>query len=161
MPAPKSTRSGMKMMEVGAKATTRREATASGVIQMSSATLQAIREKRLPKGDALAAAETAGLLAAKATPRLLPLCHPVVFTGAEVKAECDAKLPGVKVTASIGGKENTGFEMEALTAAAVALLTIYDMAKALEPGMVISEIALQKKSGGKSGLWRRGQRRAK
>jgi len=147
---------GLKMMEVGAKATTKRAATAVGTIVMSPATLEAIREKRLPKGDALAAAETAGLLAAKATPHLLPLCHPVAFTGATVRAEGDAKLPGVRVTAEISGQGKTGFEMEALTAVAVALLTIYDMAKALEPGMVIGEISLQKKSGGKSGLWRRG-----
>jgi cyclic pyranopterin monophosphate synthase len=154
MPASRSIKPGMKMIEVGAKTATRREATAGGVIKMSPATLQAIKEKRLPKGDALAAAETAGLLAAKATPRLLPLCHPVVFTGAAVKAECDSKLPGVRITAQIRGNEKTGFEMEALTAVAIALLTVYDMTKGLEPEMVMGEISLVKKSGGKSGTWR-------
>ena len=150
-----SDRSGMRMVDVAAKRATMREAVAEGTIRMSRATLRTIERGRLPKGDALSAAETAGVMAAKSTPHLLPLCHPVSFSAASVQAFCDPDLPGVRVRASVRGKASTGFEMEALVAVSVALLTIYDMAKALEPGMVIGEIALRSKSGGKSGRWAR------
>jgi cyclic pyranopterin phosphate synthase len=143
------------MVDVGGKGATAREAVAEGCIRMSAGTLQAIAEDRLPKGDALSAAETAGVMAAKATPHLLPLCHPIRLSGASVQAVCDPELPGVRVRASVRGKAATGFEMEALVAVSVALLTIYDMAKALEPGMVIGEVAVQRKAGGKSGRWQR------
>lgn len=150
-----SRRGGISMVDVGAKAVTTREAVAEGSIRMSLATLRAIERRELPKGDALAAAETAGIMAAKATPHLIPLCHPVPLSAIAVRATCDAKLPGVRVEARVRGKAQTGFEMEALAAVSVALLTIYDMAKMLEPGMVIGEIAVRSKSGGKGGRWTR------
>ena len=143
------------MVDVGGKRATVREALAEGAIRMSRATLRAIESGALPKGDALAAAETAAVMAAKQTPHLLPLCHPVSFSGVKVQATCDPRLPGVRVTASVRGKAQTGFEMEALVAVSVALLTVYDMAKGLEPGMVIGDIAVRSKSGGKSGKWAR------
>jgi cyclic pyranopterin monophosphate synthase len=146
-------RESTHIVEVGDKPVTRREAVAEGALRMSPEALAAVAEAALPKGDALAVAETAGLLAAKSTPHLLPLCHPVSFTAATVTVSCDAALPGVRVRATIGGTGSTGFEMEALVAASVALLTVYDMAKALDPGMVITEVAVQRKSGGKSGTW--------
>ena len=144
---------GIKMVDVGEKRVALREAVAEGTIRMSPTTLRAIERGELPKGDALSAAEVAGVLAAKATPNLLPLCHPVPMQGAVVQAACDSDIPGVRVKAAIRGKARTGFEMEALVAVSVALLTIYDMAKALDPGMVIGDIAVQSKSGGKSGKW--------
>jgi cyclic pyranopterin monophosphate synthase len=146
-------RESTHIVEVGDKPVARREAVAEGALRMSPEALAAIAEGALPKGDALTVAETAGLLAAKSTPHLLPLCHPVSFTAATVTVSCDAGLPGVRVRATIGGTGSTGFEMEALVAASVALLTVYDMAKALDPGMVITEVAVQRKSGGKSGTW--------
>jgi len=148
-------RRALLMVDVGAKRTTAREAVARGAIRMSPATLAAIERRSLPKGEALSTAETAGVLAAKSTPYLLPLCHPVPIDGATVRAEIDPHLPGVRVQASVKGKARTGFEMEALVAVTVALLTIYDMAKGLEPGMVINDIALHSKSGGRSGKWSR------
>jgi cyclic pyranopterin phosphate synthase len=120
---------------------------------MSPVALRAITSCQLPKGDALSAAEVAGTMAAKSTPHLLPLCHPVAFSAATVEATCDPDLPGVRVRAAIRGKASTGFEMEALVAASVALLTVYDMTKALDPAMAIEHIALLSKSGGKSGKW--------
>jgi cyclic pyranopterin phosphate synthase len=149
----RKSKSGIKMVDVGGKRVTLREAVAEGGIIMSLGARKAIEQKKLPKGDALAAAEVAGMLAAKATPNLLPLCHPVAIESAVVQALCDAEFPGVRVRASIRGKARTGFEMEALMAVSVALLTIYDMAKAMDPGMVIGDIAVQSKSGGKSGKW--------
>jgi cyclic pyranopterin phosphate synthase len=146
------------MVDVSAKRATVREAIAEGVVKMSPEALGAITGGRLPKGDALAAAETAGLLAAKCTPHLLPLCHPISFGAAVVEARCDPELPGVRVRASVRGRASTGFEMEALVAASIALLTVYDMVKALDSGMVIGEIAVQSKSGGRSGKWVRGAR---
>lgn len=143
------------MVDVGAKRITMREAVAEGAIVMSPATLGAIERGALPKGDALAAAETAGIMAAKSTPHLIPLCHPVPLSAVSVRAACDERLPGVRVEARVRGKAQTGFEMEALTAVSVALLTVYDMAKGLEPGMVIGDIAVRSKSGGKSGEWTR------
>jgi len=149
----RKSKSGIKMVDVGGKRVTLREAVAEGTIHMAPATLKAIARGELPKGDALAAAEVAGMLAAKATPNLLPLCHPVAIESAVVQTICDAHLPGVRVRATIRGRARTGFEMEAMMAVSVALLTIYDMVKAMDPGMVIGEIAVQSKSGGKSGKW--------
>jgi cyclic pyranopterin phosphate synthase len=143
------------MVDVGAKRATVREAVAEGTIRMSASTLHAIERGALPKGDALSAAETAAVMAAKMTPHLLPLCHPVQFSGASVQATCDPDLPGVRVRAAVRGRAATGFEMEALVAVSVGLLTIYDMAKGLEPDMVIGDIAMHSKSGGKSGRWTR------
>jgi len=151
-------RGSLRMVDVSAKRATMREAVAEGAIRMSPEALCAIAEGRLPKGDVLPAAETAGVLAAKRTAHLLPLCHPVSFSAAAVEATCDPHLPGVRVRTSVRGRASTGFEMEALVAASVALLTVYDMAKALDPEMVIGEIAVQSKWGGKSGKWARGAR---
>jgi cyclic pyranopterin phosphate synthase len=148
-----SPRRGLAMVDVGGKRATIREAVAEGAIRMSPSTLRAVERGALPKGDALATAETAGVLAAKATPHLVPMCHPVPLSSVSVKTACDADLPGVRVEARVRGKAQTGYEMEALAAVSVALLTIYDMAKALEPGMMIGEIAVQRKAGGKSGKW--------
>ncbi len=141
-----------RMVDVGAKTETHRVAIARGAIRMSAATLAAVREGNAPKGDVLGAARIAGIMAAKKTGDLIPLCHPLAldavnidFAFTETGVECTA-------TASLTGK--TGIEMEALTAVSLALLTIYDMAKALDKGMVIENVRLIEKRGGKSGTWR-------
>ena len=145
-----------RMVDVGGKAETRRTALATGRIRMSASTLQAVREGSGPKGDVLAAARIAGIMAAKKTGELIPLCHPLAldavtvdFTFEDADGSCAIRATA---TASLTGK--TGVEMEALTATSMALLTIYDMAKALEKGMVIEEIRLLEKTGGKSGEWK-------
>ena len=141
-----------RMVDVGHKPETARSATASGFIAMSPDTLAAVRDGSGPKGDVLAAARIAGIMAAKRTGELIPLCHPLALDAVTVDFAFEDGGIAVTARASLTGK--TGVEMEALTAASVALLTIYDMAKALEKGMVISEIRLLEKTGGKSGGWR-------
>ncbi|MXO59598.1 cyclic pyranopterin monophosphate synthase MoaC [Altererythrobacter salegens] len=141
-----------RMVDVGGKPETARSATAEGRIRMAHATLEAIREGSGPKGDVLAAARIAGIMAAKKTGELIPLCHPLALDAVAVDFEFEAD--GVRVTARASLTGKTGVEMEALTAASVALLTIYDMAKALEKGMVIEGVRLLEKTGGKSGDWR-------
>lgn len=141
-----------RMVDVGGKAETRRSATAAGFIRMSPATLAAIRDGSGPKGDVLAASRIAGIMAAKKTGELIPLCHPLALDAVTVDFAFEANGIAVSTRASLSGK--TGVEMEALTAASIALLTIYDMAKALEKGMVIENIRLIEKTGGKSGDWR-------
>ena len=141
-----------QMVEVGAKAETVRSATAKGRIAMSAEALAAIRDGAVPKGDVLAAARIAGIMAAKKTADLIPLCHPLALTG--VTVDFALVEDGVEVTASAALTGRTGVEMEAMTATAIALLTIYDMAKALDKGMVIGAVRLVAKSGGKSGDWR-------
>ena len=143
-----------RMVEVGAKPETQRRATARGRIAMSAEALAAIRDGAVPKGDVLAAARIAGIMAAKKTAELIPLCHPLALTGVTVDFALVER--GVEVTASASLSGRTGVEMEAMTAVCVALLTIYDMAKALDKGMVIGEVRLLAKSGGKSGDWRAG-----
>jgi cyclic pyranopterin phosphate synthase len=143
------------MVDVGAKADTARFARASGYISMTRETYDAIRENRVEKGDVLAVARIAGIMAAKRTSELIPLCHPVALSVVTVDFELDAELPGVRVSTAASSVGKTGVEMEALTAAAVALLTLYDMAKAMDRAMVIGEISLLEKSGGKSGDWTR------
>lgn len=140
------------MVDVGGKAETRRVAIAEGRIAMSAAALSAIRDGTVPKGDVLAVARIAGIMAAKKTAELIPLCHPLALDA--VTVDCLVEAEGVKVTASARLSGRTGVEMEALTAASVALLTIYDMAKAIDKGMVISGVRLIEKRGGKSGHWR-------
>jgi len=140
------------MVEVGAKPETQRRATARGRIAMSGVALAAIRDGAVPKGDVLAAARIAGIMAAKKTAELIPLCHPLALTG--VTVEFALVENGVEVTASASLTGRTGVEMEAMTAVCVALLTIYDMAKALDKAMIIGEVRLLAKSGGKSGDWR-------
>jgi cyclic pyranopterin phosphate synthase len=141
-----------RMVEVGAKPETARSATACGRIAMSGAALAAIRDGAVPKGDVLAAARIAGIMAAKKTAELIPLCHPLALDA--VTVDFAIEDGSVRATASASLTGRTGVEMEALTATSVALLTIYDMAKALDKGMVISDLRLIEKRGGKSGDWK-------
>jgi cyclic pyranopterin monophosphate synthase len=144
-----------RMVDVGEKAETARTAFAEGSITMSLDALDAIERHALSKGDAIAAARIAGIMAAKRTAELIPLCHPIALTDAGVDLEVERSLPGVRVTAWASTRGRTGVEMEALTAVTVALLTIYDMAKSLDRGMQISDVRLIEKRGGKSGDWKR------
>ena len=139
------------MVDVGSKAETERTAIAEGLVTMQAETLRMILTGNAKKGDVLGAARIAGIMAAKKTHELVPLCHPLLLTKVSVDIEPDDRLPGLKVTALARVTGKTGVEMEALTAASVACLTIYDMAKAVDRGMVISGIRLLEKSGGKSG----------
>jgi cyclic pyranopterin phosphate synthase len=141
-----------RMVDVGGKAETIRSATATGRIRMSAGTLAAVREGSGPKGDVLAAARIAGIMAAKKTGELIPLCHPLALDAVSVDFVFEAG--GIRVTARASLTGRTGVEMEAMSAAAIALLTIYDMAKALDKGMVVEEVRLLEKTGGKSGTWR-------
>lgn len=139
------------MVDVGGKAETQRMARAGGVIRMSAEALAAIRAGDAPKGDVFGTARIAGIMAAKKTAELIPLCHPLALTSVEVTFDYVEGGIAVSATASLTGK--TGVEMEALTAASVALLTVYDMAKALDKGMVIEGVRLLEKRGGQSGHW--------
>jgi cyclic pyranopterin phosphate synthase len=141
-----------RMVDVGGKAVTARVAVAGGRIGMTALALAAIREGSAKKGDVLATARIAGIMAAKRTAELIPLCHPLPISSVTIDLALDAD--GVAVTASVSTTGQTGVEMEALTAASVALLTIYDMAKALDRGMRIDGVRLLEKRGGKSGDWR-------
>jgi len=143
------------MVDVDDKQVTSRTAIAAGEVRMQSATLAAIRDGDAPKGDVLAAARIAGIMAAKRTPELIPLCHTLMLSQVAVDFEIDEAGSRVLITAEVRCKGQTGVEMEALTAVSVAALTIYDMAKALEKTMVIDNIRLLAKSGGKSGDFRR------
>lgn len=140
-----------RMVDVGAKAPTQRVAVARGMIRMSAAALSAIRDGTVPKGDVLATARIAGIMAAKKTGELIPLCHPLSLDA--VAVEFTLVDEGVECTATASLTAKTGVEMEAMTAACVALLTIYDMAKAVDKGMVIEAVRLIAKRGGKSGDW--------
>jgi cyclic pyranopterin phosphate synthase len=144
-----------RMVDVGEKPETARTASAEGFIRMTVETLNAIEQNALSKGDALAAARIAGIMAAKKTAELIPLCHPIALTDVGVDLEADRSLPGLRVTAWASTRGRTGVEMEALTAVTVALLTIYDMAKALDRGMEISGVRVIEKRGGRSGDWKR------
>jgi len=146
-----------RMVDVAGKKPTRRVALAGGSVHMKAQTLRAILDRRVKKGDVLAVAQLAGIQAAKQTPHLIPLCHPLSLTSIQVSVEPDPKLPGVRIRAQVEAVDRTGVEMEALTAVAGAALTVYDMCKALDRGMVLSEIQLDLKSGGKSGTYRRGK----
>jgi cyclic pyranopterin phosphate synthase len=143
-----------RMVDVGDKAETRREATARGRVRMKAETLAMILAGDAKKGDVIAVARIAGIMAAKRTHELIPLCHPLAINRATVDIDADAALPGLVVTATVRVDGRTGVEMEALTAATVACLTVYDMTKAVDRGMVIEEVRLLAKSGGKSGDWR-------
>src|ERR671927_457551 len=142
-----------RMVDVGDKPVTTRAATASGFIRMSATTVQAVREHRTPKGDPLEAARLAGIMAAKRTAELIPLCHPLPLTLIDVRAEL--RDDGVYLEAEASTNAQTGVEMEALTAAAVAALTVYDMCKAVDKAMVITAVQLESKTGGKSGNYSR------
>jgi len=139
------------MVDVSAKPETHRLARATGSIRMSPATLTAIVNAELKKGDVLGVARVAGVMAAKRTSDLIPLCHPLALTDVQIDLTPDDSLPGVRATATVRTTGRTGVEMEALMAVSVALLTIYDMAKAMDRAMVISDISLAEKSGGVSG----------
>ncbi|KQZ13695.1 MULTISPECIES: cyclic pyranopterin monophosphate synthase MoaC [unclassified Mesorhizobium] len=139
------------MVDVGGKAETVRFAVAEGFVSMQPETLRMILDGNARKGDVLGTARIAGIMAAKKTHELIPLCHPLLLTKVSVEIEPDESLPGLRVTAQARVTGKTGVEMEALTAASVACLTIYDMAKAVDRAMVISGIRLKLKSGGKSG----------
>jgi len=144
-----------RMVDVSEKEDTRRRAVAEGAIRMAPETLRAIEERRTPKGDVLQVAQIAGIQAGKRSAELIPLCHVLPGASLAVNLEADPDLPGVRVWAEARIKGQTGVEMEALTAASVALLTVYDMAKAMDRGMVIEGIRLVTKEGGKSGRWSR------
>jgi cyclic pyranopterin phosphate synthase len=141
------------MIDVTQKKETERQAVAKGKIQMKSATLKLIRKGELEKGDVLAVAKTAGIMAAKETHSIIPLCHPLQLTHIAVEFHLPEKGSSVEITATAKGIGKTGFEMEALVAVSVSALTIYDMCKAVDKSMTIGEIRLVRKSGGKSGLY--------
>jgi cyclic pyranopterin monophosphate synthase len=142
------------MVDVSAKAETVREAIARATLAMAPKTLRAIKRGDAPKGDVLGTARTAGILAAKRTPELIPLCHPLRLTGIDVLFSNDAGRSRLTIEARVRTVDKTGVEMEALTAASVAALTVYDMVKAIEKGVTIERVELVEKSGGKSGHWR-------
>lgn len=143
------------MVDVGAKARTRRVAVASGRIAMAPATLRRLAEGRAAKGDVLGVARIAAIQAAKRTPELIPLAHPIAITRVAVDFTLQPRRGAVVVAATVECRGQTGVEMEALTAAAVGLLTVYDMLKAVDRGMVLNEVRLEEKRGGRSGHWRR------
>lgn len=143
------------MVDVGQKPVTRRRAVARGAVQMAPATLELIAAGSVPKGDVLAAARLAGIMAAKETPRLIPLCHPLNLGGVEVRLRLNKGAGRVEIEAEVTLAGQTGAEMEALTAVSVAALTIYDMCKGVDRGMSIEHIRLVAKSGGKSGSYLR------
>ncbi|MEA5509318.1 cyclic pyranopterin monophosphate synthase MoaC [Crocosphaera sp. UHCC 0190] len=140
-----------QMVDVSTKNVTRRQAVAGGQVRMKKATFDAIEAGNNPKGDVLGTAKLAGIMAAKQTANLIPLCHPLPLHKIEVKLTPDQNLPGYQIEATVITKAETGVEMEALTAVSVAALTLYDMAKALEKSMQIENIRLISKTGGKSG----------
>jgi cyclic pyranopterin phosphate synthase len=140
-----------KMVDVSAKDETKREAIARGRISMRRATLAMIQQGGVPKGDVFAVAQIAGVMAAKRAHELIPLCHPLLLTAIDVKLEANEQRPGVEIQATIRTTGKTGVEMEAMTAVAVAALTIYDMCKAVDRAMKIDQVRLIRKAGGKSG----------
>jgi cyclic pyranopterin phosphate synthase len=142
-----------RMVDVGDKPVTTRTAVASGFVRMAAATVQAIREHRTPKGDPLEVARLAGILAAKRTAELIPLCHPLPLAHADVQLE--VRDNGIQITATARTDGKTGVEMEALTAASIAALTLYDMCKAMDKAMEITDIRLESKTGGRSGNYER------
>ncbi len=146
------------MVDVGDKAVTHRVAVATGTIEMQAPTLDLIREGGHKKGDVLAVARIAGIMAAKHTAELVPLCHPIPLTHVEVDLTLNSEHNQIHCVARTETRDRTGVEMEALTAVQIALLTIYDMCKAVDRGMTITGVRLLEKSGGRSGHWRSGSR---
>lgn len=142
-----------RMVDVSEKEATAREAIAKARVEMSPETLHLIQEGGLPKGDVLAVAQVAGIMAAKKTHELIPMCHPLSLTGININFHIDENDSAVEVEAAVRTRDRTGVEMEALTAVSIAALTIYDMCKAVERGIKITGIRLVKKSGGKSGTY--------
>jgi cyclic pyranopterin phosphate synthase len=143
--------SDIRMVDVGKKPVTERQAVARGKVSMQAATLRLLKQGKLPKGDVLAAARVAGIMAAKETYRLIPLCHPLLIEDVIIDFSIDKKTSTVEITATVKGSGKTGFEMEALTAVAISGLTIYDMCKTVDGTLRLEDIRLIKKSGGKSG----------
>jgi cyclic pyranopterin phosphate synthase len=148
-------RGAARMVDVGAKPETARRAVARAVVRMAPATAAAVAAGDAPKGDVLGVARIAGIQAAKRTGELIPLCHPIGLDAVDVAAEVDPEAGTVTLTATASVTARTGVEMEAMTAASVAALTVYDMVKGLERGVEIASVALLEKSGGRSGTWRR------
>jgi cyclic pyranopterin monophosphate synthase len=144
-----------RMVDVSEKAPTARVATAEGLLSCAPLTLDQVRRGTTPKGSVIETAELAGIMAAKRTADLIPLCHPLAITKAEVRIEADDRVPGFRVAAEVKTNGMTGVEMEALTAVSVACLTLFDMLKAIDRTMVIGDIKVTSKSGGKSGDWTR------
>ena len=142
-----------RMVDVSAKAPTARTAVASGVLRTTAEVIDLLRRDGLPKGDALATARIAGIMAAKRTPDLVPLCHPIALSG--VVVELEAEGTEVRVRATVRTTDRTGVEMEALTAVAVAGLTLHDMVKAVDPAAVMDNVRVERKDGGKTGTWTR------
>jgi cyclic pyranopterin phosphate synthase len=142
------------MVDVTAKEVTQRRAVASGLVKMSGPTRDLVTARSLGKGDALEVARIAGIMAAKRTSELIPLCHPIAIGG--VVVDLAGHADGITITATVATNERTGVEMEALTAVSVAALTLYDMVKGTEREVEITDVRLQEKSGGRSGVWRRG-----
>jgi len=143
------------MVDVGPKAETARRARASGFIRMDAGTLDLIEGNNIKKGDVITVARIAGIMGAKKTSELIPLCHPLSLDDVQVRIELDRSLPGLRVQAEATCVGRTGVEMEAMVGVLVTLVTVYDMAKAHDRGMIISEIQLEEKSGGKTGTWTR------
>jgi len=141
------------MVDVSAKDDTAREATARGRIRMAAETLRLIQRRGVPKGDVLAVAQVAGVMAAKRTHELIPMCHPLLLTGIDVTLTPDEKASAVEIEATVRTTGKTGVEMEALTAVSVAALTVYDMCKAADRAMRIENVRLVRKTGGKSGTY--------
>ena len=146
-------RGNAAMVDVGDKEITERTATAAGTVTMDPATMQLIVDGGVKKGDVLSVARLAGIMGAKKTPDLIPLCHPLALTSVKVDLTCDPARSAVDITATCKLKGRTGVEMEALTAVSVAALTVYDMCKAVDRGMKLENIRLIHKAGGKSGDW--------
>ena len=145
-----------RMVDVSAKPVTARAARASGSIRMEPATLAAIQAQSLKKGDVLGVARVAGIMAAKRTADLIPLCHPLPLDDVQVSLTPDPSLPGIRAEATARTTGRTGVEMEAIVAVSISLITVYDMAKAIDRTMTIGEVALQEKTGGQRGDWSRG-----
>jgi cyclic pyranopterin monophosphate synthase len=146
-----------RMVDVGAKPESERTAEAEGVVRMAREAFDLVAAQAVAKGDVLAVAEVAGTMGAKHTGDLIPLCHPVALSLVQVEARLEPELPGVRVTALAKANGRTGVEMEALTAVAVACLTVYDMVKAVDRGMTIEDVRLVSKTGGTRGDWRRSE----
>ncbi len=144
-----------RMVDVGTKPVTKREAIASGRIIMKPETLRRILDKKIEKGDVFGVARVAGIMAAKKTCELIPMCHPLTLDSVEINFQADPRRSEVNIQTRVKSSGKTGVEMEALVATATAALTVYDMCKAIDRGMVIADILLVKKSGGKSGIYRR------
>ena len=139
------------MVDVSEKQATNREATAAGTVYLNAETFGLVKRGEMKKGDVLAVAQVSGIMAAKSTPELIPMCHPIAITGVDISFTLDENQSSIGITVTVRCKGETGVEMEALTAVSIAALTIYDMCKAVQKDIEISNIRLLKKSGGKSG----------